>query len=105
MSEEYQRLQDAARDVEREMAELENNHLVNSAAELAAIERRLDVLGVKRSSLAKAMLLLHSVSDPQFQQKQKELVRQLPHKYHSQGPRRKVVHLPGGVDVTLNITY
>ena len=105
MSEEYQRLQDAARDVEREVAELEKNHRVNSAAELAAIERRLDVLGVKRSSLAKAMLLLHSVSDPQFQQKQKEFVRQLPHKYHSQGPRRKVIHLPGGVDVTLNITY
>ena len=46
MSEEYQRLQDAARDVEREMAELEKNHRVNSAAELAAIERRLDVLGL-----------------------------------------------------------
>ena len=48
------------------------------------------------------MLLLHSVSDPQFQQKQKEFVRQLPNKYQSQGPRRKVVHLLGGVDVTLS---
>ena len=105
MSEEYQRLQEAARDVEREITELEQNHGVNSAAELAALERRLDVLAVKRSSLTKAMILLRSVNNPQFQQKQKEFVRQLPHKYHSQGPRRKVVHLPGGVTVTLNITY
>lgn len=48
MSEEYQRLQDAARDVEREMAELENIHRVNSAVELAAIERRLDLLSVAK---------------------------------------------------------
>ena len=105
MSEEYQRLQDAARDVEREIADLEQNHRVNSAAELAAIERQLDILAVQRSSLTKAMILLRSVNNPLFQQKQKEFVRQLPHKYHSQGPRRKVVHLPGGVTVTLNITY
>ena len=105
MSEEYQRLRDAARDVEREIAELEQNHRVNSAAELADMERRLDVLTLKRSSLGKAMILLHSLSDQEFQQKQKQFVRQLSHKYHSQGPRRKVVHLPGGVDVTLNSTY
>ncbi|MCX7396224.1 MAG: hypothetical protein NT138_00935, partial [Planctomycetales bacterium] len=105
MSEEYQRLQEAARDVEREITELEQNHGVDSAAELAALERQLDVLAVKRSSLTKAMILLRSVKTPQFQQKQKEFIRQLPHKYHSQGPRRKVVHLPSGVTVTLNITY
>lgn len=105
MSEEYQRLLDAARDVEREIAELEQHHRVNSAAELAALERRLDILAVKRSSLSKALILLHSVNVPEFQQQQKEFVRRLPHKYYSQGPRRKVVHLPGGVDVTLNITY
>ena len=105
MSEEYQRLQDAARDVEREITELEQNHGVDSAAELAALERQLDVLAVKRSSLTKAMILLRSVKNPQFQQKQKEFIRQLPHKYHSQGPRRRGVHLPGGVTVTLNITY
>jgi hypothetical protein len=105
MSEEYQWLQEAARDVEREIADLEQNHRVNSAAELAAIERQLDILAVKRSSLTKAMILRRSVNNPQFQQKQREFVRQLPHKYHSQGPRRKVVHLPGGVTVPLNITY
>ncbi len=77
MSEEYQRLRDAARDVEREIAELEQNHRVNSAAELADMERRLDVLALKRNSLGKAMILLHSLSDQEFQQKQKQFVRQL----------------------------
>ena len=105
MSEEYQRLRDAARDVDREIAELEKNHRVHSAAELAALEQRLDELAVKRSSMAKAMILLQSVNDPEFQQQQKGLIRQLPHKYHSHGLRRKVVHLPGGVDVTLHVTY
>ncbi|MEI7699525.1 MAG: hypothetical protein WCK86_07010 [Planctomycetia bacterium] len=104
MIEEYQRLQEAARDVEREIADLEQNHRVNSAAELAAIEHQLDILAVKRSSLTKAMILLRSVNNLQFQQKQKELVRHLPHKYHSQGLRRKVVQTPGGVTVTLKIT-
>ncbi len=67
MSEQYQRLQEAARDVEREIADLEQNHRVNSAAELAAVERRLDILAVQRSSLTKAMILLRSVNNPQFQ--------------------------------------
>jgi len=105
MSEEYQRLRDAARDVEREIAELEQNLCVNSAAELAVMERRLDALMVKRSSLAKAMILLGSCDAKTFQQQQKEFIGQLPHRYHSHGLRRKVIHLPGGVDVTLNVTY
>ena len=105
MSEEYQRLQDAARDVDREIAELQQNCRVHSAAEVAVVEGRLDELSVKRGSLAKAMILLQSVSDPEFQQQQKEFIRQLPEKYHAHGVRRKVVHLPGGVDVTLHVTY
>lgn len=80
MSEEYQRLQEAASAVEREIRELEQNHSISSAAELAALERRLDLPAVKRSSLSKVLILLRCVNNPQFQQKQKELIRQLPHK-------------------------
>jgi len=105
MSEEYQRLQEAASAVEREIRELEQNHSISSAAELAALERRLDLLAVTRSSLSKALILLRCVNNPRFQQKQKELIRQLPHKYHSQGARQRVVQLPGGITVTLSITY
>jgi hypothetical protein len=105
MSEEYQRLQEAASAVEREIRELEQNHSISSAAELAALERRLDLRAVTRSSLSKALILLRCVNNPRFQQKQKELIRQLPHKYHSQGARQRVVQLPGGITVTLSITY
>jgi len=104
MSEEYQRLQEAASAVEREIRELEQNHSISSAAELAALERRLDLRAVTRSSLSKALILLRCVNNPRFQQKQKELIRQLPHKYHSQGARQRVVQLPDGITVTLSIT-
>ena len=40
MDSEYQRLQDMAREVDREILELEQNSEVSSAAELAAMERR-----------------------------------------------------------------
>ena len=98
-------MQEAASAVEREIRELEQNHSISSAAELAALERRLDLLAVTRSSLSKALILLRCVNNPRFQQKQKELIRQLPHKYHSQGARQRVVQLPGGITVTLGITY
>ena len=98
-------MQEAASAVEREIRELEQNHSISSAAELAALERRLDLLAVTRSSLSKALILLRCVNNPRFQQKQKELIRQLPHKYHSQGSRQRVVQLPGGITVTLSITY
>jgi hypothetical protein len=104
MSGEYQRLQEAGSASESEIRELEQNHSIISAADLTALERRLDLPAMKRSSLTKAMILHRSVNNPQFQQKQKDLVRHLPHKYHSQGLRRKVVQLPGGVTVTLKIT-
>ncbi len=107
MSKEYLRLRlrDASREVDREIGELEERQQVNSAAELAAIERRLDELTFKRGSLAKGLVLLRSVASPQLRKKLQEFIEQLPHKYHSHGTRPKVVHLPGGVDVTLSVTY
>jgi hypothetical protein len=102
---EYQRLQEEAREVDREIRELQENARVSSASELAALERRLDELSIKSSSLTKAMILLRSVNDSEFRDQQRRFIRQLPHKYHSHGTRRKKIHLPGGVDVTLNVTY
>lgn len=105
MSAEYQRLQEAAREVDRQICELEETGVFTSAADLAAMEQRLDELSVKRSSLAKAEMLLRTVNSVEFQERQREFIRRLPHKYHSHGPRRKVVHLPGGIDVSLSVTY
>lgn len=46
MSEEYQRLQEAASAAESEIRELAQNHSVSSAADVAALERRLDLPAV-----------------------------------------------------------
>jgi len=105
MSEEYQRLQEAASAVDRELGELRATCRVGSAAELAVVEQRLDALAVRQASLAKAMILLASVEDSMFREKQKEFVGQLPHRYHSQGVRRKVIELPGDVRVAVHVTY
>lgn len=85
MSQEYQRLRDAAREGDREIAELEQDHLVCSVAEWADLERRLEELAVKRGSLAKAMRRLRSVSGPECSRRQQEFIRKLPHTYHSHG--------------------
>ena len=103
MSTQYQRLRDAAREIDREMAEIEDSQVVGSAMELAAMERRLDELLVRRAALSKAMLLVRSVGCSGFRTQQQEFVRQLPRKYHCHGLRRKVVRLPGGVEVVLNV--
>ena len=58
MSEEYQRLQEEATAVDCEIQEIQESCRVSSAAELAALERRLDFLTVRRASLTKAMVLL-----------------------------------------------
>jgi hypothetical protein len=69
MSEKYQPLQEAASAVESEIREREQNHKINSAADLAAArEGRLDLLVVKRLSLTKTLILLRCVNDPQFRQ-------------------------------------
>ena len=105
MSEEYQRLQEEATAVDCEIQEIQESCRVSSAAELAALERRLDFLTVRRASLTKAMVLASSVDDAVFAEKQRAFVGRLPHRYHSQGLRPKVVELPGGVRVTVSIPY
>ncbi len=105
MSEEYQRLQDEATAVDCEIQAIQESCLVGSAAELAALERRLEILAVKRASLTKAMVLLASVGEAAFAEKQRAFVGRLPQRYHSQGSRPKVIEFPGGVRVTVSIPY
>jgi hypothetical protein len=77
MSEEYQRLQDEATAVDCEMQEIQESCRVGSAEDLAILERRLDFLAVKRASLTKAMVLLSSVDDATFAEKQRAGVGRL----------------------------
>lgn len=105
MDAEYQRLQDAARAVEQQICELREHARVSSAAELTALERDLDELAVRLSSLTKAMILVRSVGSPTLREQERRFIGSLPQKYHSQGTRRKLVRLPGGIQVTLRVRY
>jgi hypothetical protein len=104
MSREYQLLHEEATAVDWEIQELQESCRVRSAAELATLERRLDGLTVKRASLTKAMILLASVEDPTFGDMQRAFVNKMPHRYHSQGTRSKVVYLAGAVQAAAVLT-
>jgi|GEM_PF-5599398 len=58
MCAEYPWLQDAASTVDQESVGLRKGCRMRSASELAAVERRLDALGVQRAPLAKALIVL-----------------------------------------------
>lgn len=104
MNAEYKRLEAEARKVDREIQELTETSVV-TAAEHAQVERQLAELHTKLRSLRHGMLLIRSVNSRGMRERQRRFVEALPHKFHSQGVRDKTVELPGGVTVTLHITY
>ena len=104
MNAEYQRLDAEARGVEDQMRELPMTVDLRSAVELAKFERRMADLGRKLASLRLGMALIRAVNSPEMRTREREFVRQLPQRFHSQGTREKVLHLPSGVTVTLSVT-
>ena len=105
MDAEYQRLDAAARDVEDQLRELPLTVELRSAADVAKLEQQMADLGRKLAALRLGLALTRAVNSPELRQREREFVRQLPKKFHSQGTREKSVHLPGGVTVTLSVTY
>lgn len=105
MNVEYQRLEAEASGVERQIQELTESRIVTSAAEHSQGERELSELYIRLRSLRHGMLLIRSVNSRQMREAQRRFVEALPHKFYSQGVRRKTVELPGGITVTLQITY
>jgi hypothetical protein len=105
MNAEYNRLESEARDVEQQIQELVESSVVTSTAEHVQAENKLAELHVKLGSLRHGMLLLRSVSSAKMDRRIRWFIKALPHRYYSQGVREKKVHLPGGVTVTLYITY
>ncbi len=105
MNAEYQRLEAEASEVVRQMQELAVTVELRSAAGHAAFEMQLAELGRKLASLHQGMALIRAVNSPEMRQHEREFVAGLPKKFHSQGAREKVVDLPGGVAVTLSVTY
>ncbi len=105
MNAEYKRLEAEARDVEQQIQELVGSSVVTSTAEHVQAETRLAELHVKLGSLRHGMLLLRSVNSGKMNRRIRWFLNALPHRYYSQGCREKTVHLPGGVTVTLHLTY
>jgi hypothetical protein len=105
MNAEYQRLENEARAVERQIQEIVEMRIVTSAAEHAQLERELAELHTRLRSLRHALVLLRSVNSSRLRESERRFVRALPQKFHSQGVRHKTVDLPGGVSVTLHVTY
>ena len=105
MNAEYQRLEAEASDVERQMRALSSAVELNSACGHAKYEREIGELARKLASLQHGMALIRATNSSELRQREREFVKALPKKFHSQGPREKVVHLPGQVMVTLRVTY
>jgi hypothetical protein len=105
MSAEYNRLESEARDVEDQIQGVLQSSVVTSTAEHVQAEQKLAELHVKLGSLRHGMLLLRSVNSARMGRRIRWFIKSLPHRYYSQGCREKKVNLPGGVTVTLTITY
>lgn len=105
MDAEYQRLEAEASDVEKRMRELADAVSLDSAVAISAFEKQIADLGRKLASLRLAMALIRRVGSLELRKSEEEFVKGLPRKFHSQGTREKVLHLPGDVTVTLRVTY
>ena len=105
MNAEYQRLEAEASDVERQLRDLATTVDLRSAADHAKFEKQTADLGRKLASLRQGMALIRTVNSLEMEKREREFIKALPKKYHSQGTREKVIHLPGDVKVTLSVTY
>ena len=105
MNAEYQRLEAEASDVENQMRELADTVELQSAVDVAKFEKQIADLGRKRASLGLGMALIRRVNSLDMKKREEEFVKALAKKFHSQGTRTKVIHLPGDVTVALQITY
>ncbi len=105
MNAEYQRLEAEAREVEGQMRDSASTVELRSASDHAKFEQDMAELGRKLASLRHGMALLRAVESAKMRKQEREFVKSLPQKYHSQGTRDKVITLPEGVAVTLSVTY
>src|SRR5580698_2849566 len=105
MNAEYQRLESEASDVERQMRELTATIELHSALDHAKFEQRIAELGRKLASLHQGLALIRATDSLEMHKREREFVRDLPKKFHSQGTRTKIIRLPAGITVRLSITY
>ena len=105
MNAEYQRLEAEAREVVRQIQELSESFDLFSASDHVKFEQQMGKLGRKLTSLRQGMALIRAVNSAEMRRREREFVKGLPKRFHSQGLRQYVVDLPGGVSVKLSVTY
>jgi len=105
MNVEYQRLEAEAREVEGQIGDLVARVELRSPSDHARFEQQNAALGRKLASLRHGMALIRAVNSAELRKREREFIKSLSKKYHSQGMRAKVIHLPEGVTVTLSVTY
>ena len=105
MNAEYQRLEADAREVQQQIQELGTTVDLRSMPDLVKFEQEMADFGKKLASLHLGMALIRAVNSVDLKKREEEFVKALPKKFHSQGTREKVLHLPGAVTVTLLVTY
>ena len=105
MNAEYQRLEAEASEVESQMRILSTTVELCSASGHAKFEQQIADLGRKLASLHHGMALIQASDSSEMRRREREFVKALPKRFHSQGTRKKAIHLPGQVTVTLSVTY
>lgn len=105
MNAEYQRLEAAASAVETQLRDLGSTVVIRSASDLAKLEQQFADLGRKLASLRLGLALIRTTTSSEMRTLERQFVKSLPQKYHSQGTREKKIDLPGDVTVTLSVTY
>ena len=83
------------------MRELSTTVDLSSAFDHATFEQQIAKLGRKLASLRHGMSLIRAVESMGMHEREREFVKALAKRFHSQGTRTKVIHLPGDVTVTL----
>ena len=74
---------------------------LRSSADLAKCEQQVADLGRKLASLRLGLALIRAANSSEMRTQERQFIKSLPKKYHSQGTREKKIDLPGGVTVTL----
>ena len=104
MNAEYQRLEAEAREVQRRIEELVGSAGRMAVSEYHKFESEMVRLHQRLAGLHQGMGLLKLAGSSKRQKQAAAVAKEQSKKFHSQGPRSKIVRLQGGVTDRLQVT-
>ena len=105
MNEEYRRLEAEAIDVEARISCLIGAAGTASDTDGVRLESELRLLHQRLEGLRQGMLLIRRAESRPMRRREQQFIDAMAKKYYSQGFRKQVVRLRGGVTVTLMLRY